>query len=560
MKTIKANNTETRIEEGTSMNSLNFNLFRKMIQLKFFLVFIIVAAVLFSFSTDASPRELVFGLETSPERLIPIKIKNPQTFPVSMQIFEGLFDINEQGDVIPRIIEHWETKDYRTWLFHVRKGVYFHRSPIFKNGTREVTAKDVLYSLTRFCSAESYSSFLLIDYIKGAREYNQGKADRVMGLKLLDSYTVQVELVQPVPFFINHISTPVLCVYPEETDKKDYAEKSGLLMAVGTGPYIFTSMTDTEIVLEKNDHYWDSQNKPHLAKILFRVIKNDTTRLTNLMRGNIDMMVLPSSMFSTVFEKDGTLKNKFRKNYQIKQVATFNSHCIGINNKAISDVNLRRAMFWGTDRKGMINSILNGYADETGGTVPPGMNDYQPPFGENLFNPEKATAYLSKSSYKGDPIELLLYDIGNNEQIGQIFQAQMSQIGINIILKKLDYNSVISRMVKGETQLFSMFFEYAFSSPEPVLINLFSKSKIPVPNFFQFSNPSVDEMLKSLYQMKDVRKSVKFCAKIEAKVMEDVPAIFLYRQKYVVIYPRNLTGLEVSGNNHFFLEKVRISK
>ena len=163
-----------------------------------------------------------------------------------------LFDLNEHGNVIPRIIEQWETKDYQTWIFHVRKGVSFHRSPIFKDGTRKVTAEDVLYSLTRFCSADSYPSFLLTDSIKGAREYNQGKADRVTGLKLIDKYTMEVELLRPERFFINRISTAWVSIFPREADKKEFSEKMGLSMAVGTGPYMLESMIENEIILKKN--------------------------------------------------------------------------------------------------------------------------------------------------------------------------------------------------------------------------------------------------------------------------------------------------------------------
>ncbi|CAB1055793.1 hypothetical protein D1BOALGB6SA_527 [Olavius sp. associated proteobacterium Delta 1] len=73
--------------------------------------------------SKALASQIVFGLDTTPDRLIPIKIKNPQSFPVSMQIFEGLFDLNEQGKIIPKLIKKWDTEDFMTWTFQVRKGV-----------------------------------------------------------------------------------------------------------------------------------------------------------------------------------------------------------------------------------------------------------------------------------------------------------------------------------------------------------------------------------------------------------------------------------------------------
>lgn len=269
---------------------------------------------------------------------------------------------------------------------------------------------------------------------------------------------------------------------------------------------------------------------------------------------------LPSSLFTSVFDKNGTLKDSVGNKFRLNLAETFNSHFIGINNKLVPDVNLRRAMFWGTDRGKMIDAILYGYGDQTGGTIPPGMNGYQSRFKNSLFDPEKAKFYLNKSQYKGEPLDLFVHDIGNSEQIGQIFQSQMARLGIKINLKKMDFNSVLNKMIKGDCQLFSMFFEYVFSSPEPILINLYSSSKIPVPNFMQFSKPEVDKMLAHLYEIRDEGESIKYCTDISARVMEDAPAVFLYRQKYVILYPKNMSGLEISGNNHYFLEKVSIDR
>ena len=67
-------------------------------------------------------------------------------------------------------------------------------------------------------------------------------------------------------------------------------------------------------------------------------------------------------------------------------------------------------------------------------------------------------------------------------------------------------------------------------------------------------------MLAHLYEIRDEKESIKYCADISDNIMKDAPAVFLYRQKYVVLYPKNMTGLEITGNNHYFLEKVRIER
>jgi ABC-type transport system substrate-binding protein len=477
-----------------------------------------------------------------------------------MQIYQGLFDLDEGGHVIPNLIEKWTSVDQRTWIFHVRKGVYFHESPIFKGKARDVTAKDVVYSLTQYCAPNSYNAFLMTDSVLGAAEYNQGKIDEVKGFEVVDNYTVKIELIRPERFFINRISTGLITVYPEELASEEFVEQAGFSIAVGTGPYKLKSRTETEIILEKNENYWNSDQKPQIDTLIFRVISNDQTRLANLQRNNVNMMVLPSVLFPAVLEKDGGLKPFLKKKYTINTAETFNTHFIGINNKMIPDMNLRRAMLWGTNRKEMIDAVLYGYAKESVGTVPDGLNGYVPPNMGDLFDQEKAKDFLAKSSYSGESIELYVHNLANSEQVGQIFQAQMAQIGINITLVKLNFNGVIDKIIKGEAPLFSMFLEYVFSSPEPILINMFASWKIPVPNFFQFSNEAVDQQLNSLYELGNAEEAVKVCSTIEEAVMADAPALFLYQQKYVIISPNNLKGVAVSGNNHYFFEKMEYAK
>jgi ABC-type transport system substrate-binding protein len=150
----------------------------------------------------------------------------------------------------------------------------------------------------------------------------------------------------------------------------------------------------------------------------------------------------------------------------------------------------------------------------------------------------------------------LVHELANSEQIGQIFQQQMKAIGVRIKLTKLDFNSVLSRMVKGDAALFSMFFEYVFSSPEPILFNLFTTAKRPVPNFWQFSNLGIDKEIESLRSVASRDESIKKSAAIEKAIMDESPAIFLYRQKYVVMYSKKFEGLVVNGHGHYQLEKL----
>jgi len=501
--------------------------------------------------------QLIVGLESEPERLNPITIKDPQTFRIAWQIYEGLLGLDENGQIVPKIADKWETNDYKTWTFYIRKNVTFHPSEIFGSPekTRCVNAYDVLYSYTRFCSPESYPSFVLADSIKGCSEFNAKKSHSVEGLKVIDEYTFQIELNKPEPFFINRITSSWIAIFPKEAEQEKFKDLWGLKIAVGTGPYRLISKTDNEIVLVKNGNYWAKERVPKIGKLTFRIIKNDQLRFTELIKEKIDLMKIPNALFPLVFDSNGTLKDKYNRNFTIKSVNTFNTHLIGINLKQVSDVHLRKAMFYGINRNEMVQKILYGYGEVIGGAVPPGMNGYIPAF-KNLYSLKRAKDELKQSHYTGSEIELLVHDLANSEQIGQIFQKQMSDIGIRIKLVKLDFQSVIGRMIKGDAQLFSMFADVVFSSPEPLLINLFTTAKIPVPNFWHYSNRYVDQQLEKLRNLTDRTASVQASAKIEKVIMNNVPAIFLYRQKDAVIFSNKFKNLKINGHNHYILEEM----
>ena len=328
---------------------------------------------------------------------------------------------------------------------------------------------------------------------------------------------------------------------------------------MGTGPFRLVSRNDTEIVLERNQDYWGKGQTAGVVRLVFRVIKNDQVRLAELGKGGVDMMLLPISLFPTVMEPAGAIKADYAAKFRTKTFSTLNSHMIGMNLLKIPDLHLRRAMFYGVNREQIVQKLLYGYADVTGGTIPPGINGYHPPFeARALYNPDLARRELAQSSYKGEPIELLVHEQADSEGIGQLFQDEMKSLGINVRLTKLDFNSVIGRMVKGDAPMFSMFLDYVFSSPEPILINMFSSSKRPVPNFWQFSDPAVDADIEALRQMTS-EAAVRKSAEIEKKIMEQVPAIFLFRLKGVVLYANRYDDLTINPHGYFQFATLRQS-
>jgi len=515
--------------------------------------------------TTEKGENLVFGLENEITTLDPIRNSNIYELQVMGQIYEGLVGLDKNNQLIPLLAESWAvSSDFKTWKFRIRKGVYFHEDPIFgPNLTREVEAEDVRYSFQRILSKQSTSSFALVEVIKGAREYQAGKIQNVSGLRVIAPDTFVIELEQPEPFFINRITSPLFSIFPKEAVDLG-ADIFGKTKAIGTGPFRLVHKSDVEVILERNPKYW-RKTEGNVKQLKFLVIKNDQIRLTELKNNKIAMMAIPLSLASAIVDRGkGTpsspvLKPPFNESYKAAGFKTFNIHFIGLNCEKM-DVHLRRAISLAINRKELTRIVTAGTGTVVPGPIPPGIRGYQTAYQDDIFNLEGAKMELKKSKYDPakDKIELLVHEKGNSEQIGQLVQDYLSKIGIKVILKRLDFNSVIGMIIKGEATAFSMFIEYVFSSPEPMLNVLFHSSKIPVPNFWRYNNPQMDEGIETLRKIGNRTEANALARKLEKLAVDDAPAVFLYQLNNLVIYRKDISNVAYNGHNIPIFSEIAI--
>ncbi len=510
-------------------------------------------------------KEIIYATENDLVNLDPTKSLDIYTLQVTGQMMEGLVGLDAKNQVIPLLAESWSVnEDHTIWTFKIRKGVYFHEHQIFgSERTRQVNAEDVRYSFERLVAKDAVQNFALADIIQGVAEFNEGETPNVSGIRVVDPYTVEFRLTRPDPSFINRITSPWFPVMAKEAVELG-ADKYGRDVLIGTGPFRLVSRSDTEVVLEKNPRYW-RKHEGNITKVRFTVIKNEQIRMTELKNNKVSMMQLPIRQAPAVRNIDSTghveLKKPYKDNFIVAPFKTFNSHLIGFNTQKI-DRHLRRAISFAVNREEIVRTVINGEGTVLSGPVPNGMPGYPSMYTKDIYDQEKARQELEKSGFdvKTDSIELLVHDKANSEQIGVLIQNQLKEIGIPVKLVKVDFNSAVSRIVTGKTVMFSMFFEYVFSSPDQVLNNMFNSDKIPVPNFWQYRSQVVDDGLKEMAGLKDPAQRRELAVSLENTIIEDAPAVFLFQLNNELIWSNRLTDVYVNGHNIPLLWRINISK
>ena len=92
----------------------------------------------FASSASAIPTYMRVGM-VSPktETLHPLTVMNRDLISVLDLVYESLVELNDDQEPVPSLAESWEVQGGgKTWIFHIRDGVYFHDG-------RKLTAYDV---------------------------------------------------------------------------------------------------------------------------------------------------------------------------------------------------------------------------------------------------------------------------------------------------------------------------------------------------------------------------------------------------------------------------------
>src|SRR5207247_10003783 len=151
-----------------------------------------------------------------PSTLDPALINDIYGGSVMQQIFDGLVSFDQTLAITPSLAQFWRaSRDGLTWTFTLRKGVHFHHG-------REVTADDVVYSLTRVLDPHLKSGAAdLFTNIRGAPEFRRGEVSRVSGLAALDRYTVQVSLAEASVPFVTLLAVGQANIVPRAVAERD---------------------------------------------------------------------------------------------------------------------------------------------------------------------------------------------------------------------------------------------------------------------------------------------------------------------------------------------------
>ncbi len=407
------------------------------------------AAVLAPFSAPAVAaadpgKVLRVAFPTAETGFDPVRISDLYSNTVNEAIFERLLTYDylaRPAKLVPMVAEAMpEISDSgRTYVFKLRKGIYYPPDPAFKGRRRELVAEDFVYAFKRFIDPKNRSpwAFMIEGKIVGLDELAEaakksGKFDynaSVPGMQALDSHTLRFRLKKTDYNFL-YITAHV----PFGSMAREVVEAYGddlQAHPVGTGPYVLKQWTrGARIVLEANPDYrgftwdfaavdpaWDDavvaamkgKRMPQIGRVEISIIEEDQSRWLAFNQKELDYLALPATFRPQVFDADNKLKADWKDQGVTLYRAIdpdigytyFNFRDPLVGGFGKEKIALRRAVIMAYNLDDEIRVIRKYQAVAAEMPIPAGVVGHDPAYRSiNRYDPRLANKLLDRFGYR----------------------------------------------------------------------------------------------------------------------------------------------------------------
>lgn len=478
------------------------------------------------------------SMDTDIKSLDPHKV-GWQNHEVLRQVFEGILAVDDGFGIIPGLAHKWSvSEDGRVYTFDLRKGVKFH------NG-KEMTAEDVKATLDRLVASSIKSKF-----------------DTISQTEVSGPYQVVVTLSKPTATFLINLASPhTVGVMPKEEIEK---QGDNIQNPVGTGPFAFVEwIPDRHVKLKRFADYWGGEGEatgtggkktPYVSEIVFRPMTERAVRVSALEAGDIDLGFIPSAE-----------RKRLSTNPKLEIVGTgptFEFWNFWFNCKEgspFADINLRKAFSYAVNKKEMLLATTGGPGVVVNSPFPSysfwHTAAHHPDAGPT-YDPEKAKAFLKKSSYKGETITIITskgYPAMDKQAV--VAQAQLKQVGINAELEYHDWSSLFEKYKSGDFDVVS----YGYGShADP---DFFYYARMLSTNTFNgWGNPELDRLAEAARSTTDLEERKVLYDQCQQILNDELPLLFTFSEEYFYGHGKKVHGFKPWGAAFLRLWNVWIEK
>ncbi len=447
------------------------------------------------------------------------------------------------------LAEAWEVSpDGMVITFQLRRDLNF-------SDGQPLTAHDVAFTF----------SFIMDETIAAPR--SRAYLSRIEQVTALDDYRVEFRFAEP--YFNSLQLAATLEVLPAHfyrqflDDPRTFNESRGLLL--GSGPYRLSdpqgwTPDQGRVELERNPRYWGPVDPP-FDRIVWRVIENDSARLTTFRNQEIDLYGARPREYQRLLDDDALMQRSHHFTYMSPTAGysyiAWNQQRRGEPTR-FADRRVRLAMGYLTDVERVIEEVMLGYAERAVSPFGPRSPQHDPANQLLPFDLERAKALLAEAGYRdrnGDGIlqgedgrnfefELTFFQDNEDTRRMVLFLRDLyARAGIvmrprptewSVMLENLrqkDFDAITLGWTSGiEIDIFQMFHS--------------SQNVEGGDNFMSHHDPELDRLIDTARAEVNEELRMALWHQAEARLVAEQPYTFLFRRHTLAFMDQRIANLE----------------
>ena len=454
------------------------------------------------------------------------------------------------------------------------KTVTYKINPNFKWSNGEpVTTKDIVKTYEIMANQEYITSSKSLRYNKnrkaivGIEEYNEGKADKISGLEVIDDSTMKIHLKEMtpsvywggnfVPEFVN--AKQFEGIPMDKITESDALRKNPL----SYGPYVIKEIVQGEkVIFEANPYYY--KGEPKIKRLEMEILP-PSQQVAAIKAGKYDIVLKVSPEIFPELEKLDNINILTKKagsmNYIAFKLGKWDdekNEVVTDPNSKMYDLNLRKAIAYAIDMDAVSKQFYHGLST-------PAKSQLSPLF-PSLHNPEingfkqdveKAKQLLDEAGFKdvdgdgiregkdGKPVKYTLAMMSGGEiaePLAQYYIQQWKAIGLDVELldgRLLDSKNFYNR-VNGDDPAIDFCIAGIGFGTDPQQLAIFGKNaKFNISRYISDNLEAALDATVSKEAMNEEYR-VKAYKDYEKVFMEEIPAVPILNKLDILVVNKRI--------------------
>lgn len=559
----------------------------------------IISAVIFLFSSCGSEEkpglnavggklyggEFKFMSSEKVNNLFPIQTTDIYSQRINSQIYEPLLKLNTESlSVVPSIAESYTvSKDAKTFVFKIRKGVKFHDDDCFGGTGRELTIDDVKYTLEMACSGlkGNKMSYLLVNRIEGAKEFFKKTksamiSSGVSGIKIVDATTLEIKLIESFNGFDKVLTHTSLGIFPKEAVDKYGKEISK--HPVGTGPFMLETMNEKGITLKRNPHYWKKDELgnrlPFLDKVIMTYAKDKKSELLAFRNKEIDLVLeIPVDEIENILGslQDAQAGKNVKHRVESKSSMSMNYIALACESEEFKNSAVRKALNSAINRSELVDKWLMGEGwPAINGFIPQMENFPNEKVKGHKLNVAQAQALLAQAGYpKGKGFPVLDFYVNAIEgsaphKMCLGIAAQLKQnLNIDLNIKLCTIEEREKAIASGKAKIWRSGWIADYPDPENFLSLFYSgniKENSSEINAFKFRSKTYDGLFEKAVREMDEKKRNDYFVKCDQLIVDEAAVMPILTDDFMVMINARVRDFKTNSMENLDFSTIYIKE